>query len=288
MPLFQELPISWPWYQKKEFQNRYRQNVAGRPDLPAEYKPLDLVCPNDALLPFQFYLPSPVNSSIVPTAWNIYRVVDDVAVQNISLALLDSTYLPGVDRKYFYHDGRQQAIHLGTGTYYCRIDFPNGFQEFSEVFHVCDFSVNQLDCPYLKLQWWNDSDLDPIYFNDILNGRPRFTNVVYLDTFLHEYEPELVQQTRPGGFGITIPESTLANLQYKLSITVPLYLKVALAILPLYDHVLLTTAGVEHRTGEIDRLTVNTEPVLNSAFSNVEITIQENFIQKTECSANMV
>lgn len=287
MAIFSELPISFPWYQRKEHQNRYKANVAGRPDLPGGYKPIDLICPYDAVLPFEFYISGRVAETILPTFWAIYRVEDDVQVQVIPLNQLLSTYLPNVNRKYFYHAGNQQNIHLGNGEYYSRIDFTNGFQQFSEVFHVCNFSVNQLDCPFLKLQWWNDSDINPIFYNDFDNGRPRFTNVVYLDTFIHEYEVETIQETFNEEHGKPIASSSLANLKYRIAILVPSYLKKALVLTQIHDWVFLTTSGIEHRTGEIENIATSSEALLNGAFHNFEIVFEDEFLFQKSCGENM-
>lgn len=285
--LFPELPIAFPWYQRKEHQNRYKANVAGGFDIQGGYKPIDLLCPFDALLRFQFYLQSPINTGILPTAWGIYKESDDSLVQTVNLSGLSNIYLPGVDRKYFYHDGRQQNFHLTTGAYYSRIDFPNGFKEYSEVFHVCNFSVLDSNCPFLKLQWWNDSDIDPIFYNDKVNGRPRFTNVVYLDTFIHEYEPIITQETANDQDGKPIPTFTLAVVNYKIIVIVPAYLDKALTFAEMHDHIFLTTAGLEHRTGELDKYTTSSEKIFNSAFSNITVSYSDTYLVKKACGENM-
>lgn len=286
--LFNELPTAFPWYQKKEYQNRFRQNVSGRYDLLGGYKPIDLLCPYDAILPFEFYLPEPINSNIAPFTWGIYRSEDDSFVQTLNVNQIDRTYLPGVNRKYFYHDGRQQNIHLGIGSYYSVLEFPNGFKQFSEVFQVCDFSVNQLDCPFLKLEWYNDSDLDPIFYNDKVNGKPRFRNILYLDTFIHEYRPTIEVETTPGGPGVAIPIETIARLPYAIAVCVPAYLNKALVHAQMNDHIFITTAGIEHRTGELQKYNTETEQLLGGVFANITITFEEILVVKTSCANNMV
>ncbi len=229
-----------------------------------------------------------VTGNVNPTVWNIYRADNDAFVRAISTSQLNSTYLAGVNRKYFYHDGRVQTTPLPVGAYYCVISFPGSQTRFSEVFQVCDFSILQTDIPYLKLQWYNDSDLNPIFYNDKVSGVPRFTNVLYVDSFIHEYEPEIVVEPETDGLGKPYGGFKLANLRYRISIIVPAYLKKALVLTQMHDHVILTTAGPEHRTGELENLNTSTDPVLNGAFTNLEITFEDNFIQKTSCNQNMV
>ena len=83
--LFNELPIAFPWYEKLEQQNRYRENV----EPVCDYK---LVSPRDALLPFQFWK---APAGLVPNLWEVFEVNTQTKVADTQEAHLFKNILSG-------------------------------------------------------------------------------------------------------------------------------------------------------------------------------------------------
>lgn len=285
MGLFNELPTAFPWYNIVEKQHRFRENVIDK------YQDYGLINPTDALLPFEFYS---LITGLTVTQWRVYDL-DGVQVEEInSLALVLNATRDG--RQYFYYGGQQLTtiggpLNLPPGYYYSRIRLSNNDLYYSEVIHVpeCGFSVNDVTTMnFLRLEWYNDSDLRPIFYNDkdIVNV-PKFRNAVYLDTFIHVSEPEIEEETIPDGNEEDVPVFQKALIRRRITELVPDFLRVALALLKMHDHVFLTTPrGI--RTGELSKVTASFATDFAGAFSTVEIVFEETLVMiKKGCADNM-
>jgi len=287
--LFTELPIAFPWYPKIEQQNRYNENV----EPVCDYK---LISPRDAMLPFQFYKPI---AALVPTLWEIFDVNSNVQVVNISNSIPDLVMRRLESKEYYYYDGRQlvgpgnNPISLPPGYFYSRLVFPNGEMYFSEMFHVpTDGAFNIADDDYIgfiRLEWWNDGDLRPIFYNHIEPGqtKPVFRNVAYLDTFITASEPEIVEDGTRDGEDELIPTFQKAIIPYRITLATSDFLKKALMVMQLHEHVLITTKfGV--RSGEVRKLTVQSALEASGGLSIVDILFQQDVAMvKKNCSDNM-
>lgn len=287
--LFPELPVVFPWYPKIEQQNRYNENV----EPVCDYK---LVTPRNALLPFQF---TKIAAGLMPSAWEIYDINSNNPVADItnSIGLLSVRKLEA--KEYFYYDGSGliqtggTALSLPPGYFYSRMVFTTGEMYYSEMFHVpLDGAFNIADddkIPFIKLEWWNDSDLRPIFYNHVEPGQPKpvFRNVLYLDSFITASEPEIVEDGTRDGDDELIPTFQKAVIFYRITAAVPDFLKKALILMQMHDHVLITTKlGV--RSGEVRKTVVSSALEASGALSIVDIQFQQDVAMvKKGCADNM-
>lgn len=291
MNIFNDLPTAFPWYDNVQKQNRFKLNVksddwAG------------LITPQNALLPFEYCFDPGGAVTIDPVAeWKIYRLDDTLAhtIDAGSYSLLHMTTKEG--RIYVYYGGEGltetgPALNMPAGFYYSKIRY--GVSDlilFSEVFYVpeCSFMTTSAadQIPFLKLEWYNNSDLRPIFYNDIVSGVPRFRNVVYLDTFVHQSEPEIIEDGEKDGNDETIATFIKCLLKYRITEFVPDYLKLALVVMQMHDVVKLTTPfGL--RSGAMHKVTTNSQTEQGGAFSNVDIVFEEDVAMiKKACADNM-
>lgn len=286
MALFNDVPVAFPWYDKIEKQNRYKLHADGVCD----YK---LNSPYDAMLPFQFRREM---STFIPLKWEILNINTDEVIADISpsLGLIRAKSRNTYD--YFYYAGEALtttggALSLDPGMfYYSRLTMYNGQQFFSEMFFVPEilFSVSGSESTnLLKFEWWNDNDLPPIFYNDKVLGVPIFKNIVYLDTFIHVSEPEITEDTTEDGMGNEIPTFQRAMIRYRVTDLVPDFLKVAIVLMQIHDHVVLTTPGNIY-SGEIERIETTSGAEANGFLSNIDIIFEEDVaIIKKACNDNM-
>lgn len=289
--LFTELPIAFPWYPKIEQQNRYNENV----EPVCDYK---LVTPRDAMLPFQFVKPV---AGIMPNLWEIFEINTNNQVANIttSVPFLNVRKIEG--KEYFYYDGRTLKaafgadLSLAPGYYYSRMAFPNGEMFFSEMFYVPavdDGAFNIADddnIPFIRLEWWNDGDLRPIFYRHIEPGqtKPVFRNVAYIDTFITASEPEITEDGTRDGEDELIPTFQKVVVPYRITIVVPDFFKKALMVMQIHDHMVLATKfGV--RSGEIRKVVISSALEAAGGLSVVDILFQQDVATvKKGCADNM-
>jgi hypothetical protein len=295
MNLFNELPIAFPWYDVVEKQNRFREHTQDK------LQDWGLISPKDSLLPFQFFFKNPgaaINFGSI-TSWQILDLGGNLVatINGAGVALVK--HVTRQEREYYYFNGAALAtsggaLNLAPGLYYSQITFQQAgvttAQPVSEIFQVpaCTFSVaNISQMEFLKLEWWNDTDLHPIFYNDFPGGVPYFRNVVYLDSFIHASEPEIEEDGIKDGADQTVPTFQKAFIRYKITELVPDYLKNALVIMQMHDHVKVTTRrGI--RTGEADRISTATSPDFGGALSTIDITFEEDLAMiKKGCGDNM-
>lgn len=256
MPIFKHLPVAFPWYDDIRKQNRYKENVEGLCD----YK---LISPRDGILPWQFYKSSEL---AFPLNWYIREINSQQVVADLtpSLGLIRArTSADGND--YFYYNGEAIAttngnLNLDYGFYESYLIFSNGVTYWSEMFHVPDISFSvagQLQSAYLRLEWWNDTDLPPIFYNNA-DASLHFRNIAFLDTFIHASEPEIQEDAEKDGNNTDIPTFQKAIIRYRISDIVPDFLKLALVVMQMHDHVRITSPGGVH-DGEVTDLTTDSQ-----------------------------
>lgn len=286
--IYNELPTVFPWYEKVEQQDRFRENV----EKACDYK---LITPRDALLPFQFVRDS---GGIMPNLWEIFEANSQVKVADItaSLSFLRVRLIEG--NEYYTGDGRQLTtggsgiLNLPPGFYYSRLSWPDGTLRYSEMFFVPDtdknFQIaNDATAEFLKLEWWNDNDIRPLFYNDKqTSGRPFFRNVLYLDSFVTASEPEIVEDGEKDGNDEVIPTFQKAIIKYRITSAVSDYVKKAMSLLNMHDHAILTTHR-SVRTGEMDKINITTTFEANGAISIVDLVWQETLLLKKGCGENM-
>lgn len=269
MLIFDELPVAFPWYDKLEKQTRYKENADGVCD----YK---LISPSNALLPFQFRR---LSTKKRPVEWKILNINTgaDVATLTGSLGLLKYRTLGAYD--YIYYNGATLgALGLGPGFYYSRLKFSDGTFFYSEMFTVPQTIFNNTNNPnFLKLTWYNSTDIDPFFFGDKVGGVPYFKNVVYLDTFVHASEPVIVEEGTKDGNDEIIPTFQKATIQYNISVLVPDFLKVALVLMQLHDTIILTEPG-GIRSGNIHKVSTNSSLEQGGFLSVVDINFSQDLV----------
>jgi hypothetical protein len=281
--IFNELPTAFPWYDKKEKQNRYRENAE-------KLTSWGLITPRDALLPFQFWR----GTTSAVTGWTIKNADTDsnaAVLDAASVAKIRGAVKEG--RSYVYYAGEALstsagALSLSKGLYYSVLTFADASVWYSETFYVpgCSFLTGTA-AEFLKLEWYNDTDIRPIFYNDKDGGGiPYFRNVAYLDTFITQSEPEIIEDGEKDGNDEQVPTFTKALIRYRITELVPDYLKKALVLMQMHDHVTLTTRKGT-RSGELLRLETATAPEAFGGLSSIDIIFEEDLLIKKGCGDNM-
>lgn len=295
--LFENLPLSLPFYPGLKFQDRFRQNVAKAPHI-------HQLAPYDGLLPFQ--IRKPILSEL-PIALYIRCAGDysldeyldgatDTIVGNLSpfiSTMFDATTLDGMDVITFKEAtnslgmvGSAVAGGLLHGVYYLHAVFSDATEWVSELFRVPEDRFPWNDptlCNYPSLKWWHGSDIAPIHYP----GDTSFFSRVYLDTFITASEPTYEAVVEKDGNGEVFPTFQKMVIKYRLSQIVPDFLKVAFYVMQMHDNVILTTEkGI--RSGEIKNLDISSTLTNDGSFSQVEILFEQTtLLINTSCEDNM-
>lgn len=282
--LYNELPIVFPWYDKKEKQNRYLEHTGTICDY-------QLIGPADALLPFEFYK-QPVGG-VLPTTWEVFEINSEALVADISANIPFLYRTVRESREYFCYHGEQLVdLALPAGYFFSKMVFPGGTTFFSEMFYVPEsffYIANDANIPYIKLSWYNNSDIRPIFYNNLdSQGVPKFKNVLYLDTFIHASEPEITEDgVRDGNDDLIITFQKVV-IPYKITVTVPDFLKKALSVMPLHSVIkMVTKQGL--RSGSLEAVKISNALEAFGGLSVVDILFNDNIsIVKKGCADNMV
>ena len=283
--LYNELPTALPVYDRIEHQDRFREVV----DETCTYQQIN---PRNALVPLQFT--RPISGAQRPVLWKIHVLDADVEAFDLTphIGLWRKAQRDGKD--YFTYDGSAiPGLDLAPGWYYAYMSFADStIPPCTEVFRIPaegSFLVqNDNNTRFLKIEWWNDTDIRPILYNDKnqVTGKPYFRNVCYLDSYIIACEPETTITADPDGDGEQIMTEGKVVFIYRITDLVTDSLKKALALIPIHGHVLITTPGGV-RTGEVKNVTVNTSLEADGARSNVEITFRDSYILEKGCDNNM-
>lgn len=273
MKIFKELPIVLPFYELQENQDRYRENVA-------ELCPFKLISPRNALLPFQIEMPLDKGALI---AWDLVSACENptgTLLINLTSQLNKVKIYEFTDKKQAVYFGDVLGgVSLACGYYYTRFRFNDGSQYVSEVFYIpADaFDVGQ-NSRYMRLEFWNDKDIDPVLYRD------NFKQIIYLDNFVSSFMPEIEEEQEKDGFNNEIPIFQKLIMKYKIHDVVPDFIKIALISLQMMDNVYIYINS--SRSGKIDRISVNSQPYETGAFNDVELTFEDDIMYKTACNTN--
>lgn len=274
--IYNEIPTAYPWYDNLQKQRRFTENAANNCD----YK---LISPDNGLLPFQFVVPT---GFAQPTKWEIMTECNDLAIDisnNIS-KLKAREVQSGI---YVYYKGDVLSFNAGAqgiktliipeATYYSKMTFADGKEMFSELFTVTS-DLSQ----FVKLEFWNGCDLQPIMYNGI-----DWKQLIYLDTFIHTGEPEIEEDGERDGEDKLIPTFQKMTIKYKFTALVPDFLKIAITSMQIHDEVYLTT-GNGVRTGKIERMTTTATVESGGAYSTVDVSLEQLIMSRDACCENMV
>lgn len=283
MLIYNELPTSFPWYDKLEKQQAYRDNAKIS-------KPYPLICPKDALIPFEILLTGP--DVLQATKWEILNSAGDITIDiSSNLSLLHGRTVDA--GTYIFYNGEQltasfptgsQVLDLPYGVYYGRMTFGSGVVFWSERFTIPidKFSVSDPDVlvNYLKIEYTNGCDVAPVLYAG--NNGEKFRQVMYLDTFVHASEPEVEASGDPDGNNREIESYQRMIVSYRFSVAVPDFLKIAITSLQLHTEVTVTTPkGV--RSGSIDAMTTASSIEDNGAYSKVDVKLEQVVMVKHGC-----
>lgn len=273
--IYNEIPTAFPWYDNLQKQRRFTENAANNCD----YK---LICPDNSLLPFQLLVPVGFDA---PTKWEVLTMCGDLAIDisnNISKLKARQTtagiyvYYSGDALKFSTANGSVN-LKMPEGMYYSKITFPDGTEYFSEMFAP----TNDLS-QFVKLEFWNGCDLQPIMYNGI-----GWKQLMYLDTFIHTGEPEIEEDGERDGEDTLIPTFQKLTIKYKFSALVPDFLKIAITSMQIHEEVYLTT-GNGVRTGKIERMTTTATVESGGAYSTVDVSLEQLIMSRDACCENMV
>lgn len=275
MKLFNELPTVLPFYTDIRNQDRKKENVRRN-------CPIPLFSPTNAFLPFTIQLPK---DSPKPTSWKLFNTGDiEVADLTNNIGVLKAFNFDDFSFAYyngdvltFSHDTFTAEMKL-TGRVYMVLEI-GGQKYFSEVFEMCSQITNsEFADRFVKVVFWNEKDIDPIrYRND-------FKQIVYLDTFIHESEPQIEEDNETDGRGNNIPTFQKLVVRQKMEVVVADFLKVALLTLQLHDFVEVFEKN--KRSGMVDRTTVSASSEDNGSFATVQLNFETNILVKSACEDN--
>lgn len=276
MTIYNELPTAFPWYDKKEKQQRFRENAQKLCD----YR---LISPRTGLLPFEIRFNQNVTQ---PLNWELYDLNDNMV---LSLAF-NIPALKGIQMEegfYCYYKGEPLIFHTGVrpdmplklpiGAYYSVLTFEDDVKYYSEVFTVVEDLTK-----YIKIEFWNEGDISPLMYK--ASG---WKQVVYIDSFVHVMEPEIEEDGERDGTDQLIPTFQRMTVKYRFSVMVPDYMKVALTSLQMHDNVYLTTDN-GNRSGKIERMTTTATVENSGAYSTVDVILEQLLLLKQSCSDEMV
>lgn len=272
MNIFKELPIVLPFYDNVENQDRYRENVK-------DINQWKLNSPNNSLLPFQIEMPA---DKPAPVKWEVQRIggTDLDITNNLSKIKVYSfsdkkqAVYKG-DSLQFIYESIDEPLNLPCGHYYTKFTFPDGSYYVSELFYV----VHDLS-KFIKIEFWNDTDLGPIIYRD------EFKQVIYIDSFVNSFVPEIDEETEKDGLNREIPVFQKLSLKYKFVDVVPDFIKIVLIALQMKDNVYIYIN--ESRSGNIDRVEVTTQPVEGTGLNDIEVIFEDNILLKSHCDVNKV
>lgn len=216
-----------PWYISLDYQEAKKWWTYG--------KVYPLFTPAGYMLPFQIIREH--RTSVSVTSFKVYR--DDGSLVGDYTAAINSagiTIKQFADYDVIVFPGRLPVFgSMENGRYYATIE--DGTEVwYSEIFTV----VNDIT-PYLKLEWWDDSD----FVSDggtIVYDNPTFHNLLYLDSDIAkpEYKFEEEGETRDGYF---FPTKQISEKTYRFSFWASEYLLDVIRLIRMADYVYITYNG---------------------------------------------
>lgn len=275
MKLFNELPAILPFYTDIKNQNRQKENVRKNCQIP-------LFSPSDSFLPFILKLPK---DSPRPTSWKVFDL-NNVEVLDLSnnIGLLKAfnfedfsfAYYKG-EKLTFQHETIIQDLDL-KGTFYLVFEIA-GQKYFSETFSMCEeIKHNSFSNRFVQVKFWDDKDIDPIRYRD------GFKQWLFLDTFIHESEPQIETENEVDGKGNEIPTFQKMVIRQKIEIIVPDFLKIALMTAQIHENVEVFEKN--KRSGMVDRLSVTATSEENGSIATVQMNFESDILMKTVCEEN--
>lgn len=235
-----------------------------------------VISPNDSLPPFQITLKKGVGK---PSKWEIIKEGGNSIDVTNNLKLI-KTYDFSDKLVAVYFGGKMnfvfgtisEALNLPCGTYYSVFTFEDG-----TIYQSDNFTPKSDVSRFIKLDFWNDSDIAPIIYRDDFRQR------IFLDTFVSSSTPEIEEETEKDGLNNIIPVFQKLTVKHKVVDVVSDTLKIALISMQMHDNVTITIEGEETL---IDRVLVTAQPHDTGGMNDVEINLETDAIYKTRCGEN--
>ena len=187
-----------------------------------------LICPNNAILPFQFITDSEVTVSSNIEAVNVHsgKVTNLGVKPSVSKGTqADATY-------YIVKMVETTISAMPEGLHYLRINTNKGYL-YSEEF---TYNVNHEEC--IKIEYWNENTLN--FNSGEINFDDDFRFILYIPSTIgkpeYEFEEELTKR-----LGYKFIESQTSNKIYKFNFLAPEYICDAMRLIRLCDYIKLTT-----------------------------------------------
>lgn len=238
-----------------------------------------LYSPKDRLLPFQILVPHG-NLPFSVTQVRIFTPDGEMAVAEISSNLLDGglTIMRYAASGYdiiYYPSMMPMGVELPEGQYYAMLVCNAGaWTYYSEVFTV----VSNLK-PFLKIEWWSESDIVADGWRIAYTGlNLQFKNVLYLATELGkpDYEFEEDGEQRDGFF---FPEKMLSEKTYKFIFLASEYICDVMRFIRMADYIRITDKyGREYKC---DTFLMTPKWQTQGNIASVEVEFQTDTVAKT-------
>lgn len=275
MKLFKELPTILPFYTNIKNQDRFKENVKS-------ICPADLISPSDSLLPFMLQIPK---DSPKPDSWKLFDLNGN-EVADLTNNLNQIKAFNFEDFAFAYYNGQKLTFKFEeyesdldlSGRFYTILEIA-GQKYFSETFLMCkEIKTDFFSDRFVKIVFSDETDVFPLrYRND-------FKQVLYLDTFIHQSEPEIEEETEEDGFGNQITVFQKMIIRQRIAVVVPDFLKIAILTLQMHDNVEIFEKN--KRSGKIDRIKVSSAIEDFGALSSLDLLFESDVLLKTNCNDN--
>ena len=210
-----------PWYDSVEKQSSKKWYAFGQS--------WPLLCPQGAILPFQF-----ISSSAFEITSNIFAVNKNTGDStDLGVAPTITAGTQAGASYYVVKNSTARVPVLPIGTYYLRFNTSLGYLYSEEIAIIDDVNT----C--LKIEYWNE---DTLYFTSgEINFADDFKFEFYIRSTIgkpeYEFEEELTKR-----LGYKFIESQTSNKLYKFAFAAPEYICDAMRLIRLCDYIKITTA----------------------------------------------
>lgn len=238
--------------------------------------------------------PAPVMTPGNVTNWSIASCCGEIEIDlapNIADRLGIKSFKDGI-RVYYKGEALSvdsygsvlKSLDLPPGTYYSKVEFSRGDTYYSEVFTVPDdrFKIGERS-RYMRIDFWNDCDIEPIMYNDGEGGWKQYT---YVDSYIHASEPEVEEDGERDGNDMLIPTFQRMVVRYRFSAVVPDFVKIALVSMQIHDNVFVTTEN-DTRSGRVERMSSSATVGDNGAYSTLDVVLEQYVLVKNSCCTDM-
>lgn len=274
--MIKKTPVAFPFYDKLRMQNRFKDNSKIS-------KLYGLICPYDAVIPFQFVMTEERVIKKILLCSNTSEFDLTVNKNLIEVSSTDVGFIytyKGQQLKMIPYKGTEQPLKMQVDCYYwLKIEFTDGHNVYSELIQARNFSINSV-CPYLKIEASHEQDIKPLQYSK------GFKQVLFLDTFIYTAEPEIEEESEENGAGEIIPTFQRMNSNYKITDFVPNFLKLFLTSLQMHNEVIFFEKN-DTDIIQSSRVTCAGQIEDNGSYSKIELTIVTELLSLNACNSKI-